>query len=138
MCSMLFNAVISTKKNTRLIYNGPTGEIVEYDFPIKSKFDIKETNGGFVFTKNSKVITPVIIEADMVGNSFSCTTENNTYIDLDCELGYITPEYHLQNRDLIVATDGKIYTVSPTKSTTFSGYTVALDKQNKPISAVRR
>lgn len=129
---MLFNAVKNIKKVTKLIYNAPTGEVTEYDFEAKSKLDILEHEDGFVFAINSKPVTPVLKLAEVNGNSFSCTTINNTHIDVEYELGFITPEYYMQNGDILVATDGKMYTVSPTKSTTFTGYTVALDDNNTP------
>ena len=129
---MLFTAVKSTKKSTKLISSGLDGNVVEFEFPTKSHFGIKEALGGFVFTKSNKDITPALKTADLAGNSFCCTTVNDTHIDIDYELGHITPEYYIKNKDLIVAADGKMYTVSPTKSTIFTGYTVALDDNHYP------
>lgn len=134
MCVMQFNAIKSTIRSTKLIYNDPNGDTKEYDFPAKSKFKAKAVDGGFVFTKDSKVVTPVLKSATQDGNSFCCISTNDTHIDIEYELGYITPEYYIMNGDKIVAVDGKMYTISPTKSTVFSGHTVALDKNNKPIT----
>ena len=54
MCVMQFNAIKSTIRSTKLIYNDPNGDTKEYDFPAKSKFKAKAVDGGFVLPKIQK------------------------------------------------------------------------------------
>ena len=101
--------------------------------PKSSAFKVKQTEKGFVFTKNNEVVTPELSSVAVSGNTFTCETVSDTKVKLDIELGNITPEYKFENGALLVDVNGTIYTINTRYDGTRADALAELDDNNSAV-----
>lgn len=110
-----------------------SGNPVTSKLPRSAAFKIKTTEDGFVFVKNGVAVTPTLTSLWVDGNTFTCTTTNDTRVKLDIELGNITPEYKFEKGNLLVDVDGTIYTMTTRLDTTRADTVAELDDNNSAV-----
>lgn len=128
---MYFDEVKTSIFGTKLIhrskdsYNNETVDV--FKLPKGSVYKIKANpEGGFVFTKGGKAVTAPLTKMYTDDSNITAYTQSEHRVGINLELGHITPEYITSDAGHIVATDGKIYAVSPSLATTFTGHTACL------------
>lgn len=128
-----FNGYKKTLFGYVLTNTDKSGRVTTHKLPKSSAFKIKEVENGFVFTINGNVATPTLNEILVEGNTYTCSTTNNTKVKLDIELGNVTPEYVSENGSLLVDAKGTIYSINHRLDTTRSDMLAELDDNNSAV-----
>lgn len=110
---MRYNNISRTLFGYKLVYIDSYGaKTREFKLPKTSPFKLRPADkGGFCFVNKDNEPTQAFYSADSLADVFTCTTKNNTYVQVNILNGLITPEYAFELGEHIVTLDGQVFRV---------------------------